>query len=191
MPIRLSENVQVLDAALSTAEAGEIERFCGSTPDPTVLTANTMLSTIALLQAILTKSTCGIPPVNGTHFARPMKQQQLTFLLSLAPIKLQVAQPAPGGLSPDMDAPWIEAYRRLVPTDAVHPFDGRRSSIAREMRELRSASSLQEGIYVIGWWAAAGWEVEDARDQFIRRAMRQLKASRTLAKQVLIEGAIR
>lgn len=118
-----------------------------------------------------------------------MKQDQLPMLLPFAPSTLHVALPRTGSTAADMDAPWIDAYCRLVPTDTVHPFDGRRSDIAREMRQLRSAVSLQDGIAVIGWWAAQGWEVDGVRDQFIRHAMRQLKSSRALAKHALFEGS--
>lgn len=91
----------------------------------------------------------------------------------------------------DRDAPWIRAYERLCPDDPIHDEDPRRPAIADEMRDLRRATTLAEGLDVIGWWDH--WPSTDARDAFVRRAMRALRRSKRLAaayEREVLDGGV-
>jgi len=86
------------------------------------------------------------------------------------------------------DTPWVRAYERLWPTDAVADDDPRRPAIAQEMRELRSAGDLAAGLRVIGWWYNHGGLDQAARDAEVLRAMRRLARSKRLATALLSEA---
>ncbi|MBP2480248.1 hypothetical protein J3A72_000540 [Stenotrophomonas sp. PvP093] len=80
----------------------------------------------------------------------------------------------------DQDTPWVRAYERIWP-DPVADDDPRRAQIAQEMRELRAATTLAEGLQAIGWWYNHSGFNEGVRNAEVRDAMRRLRRSKRLS----------